>query len=145
MYEDETLVTRRSPTIAEMLDWLEKNPDIVQSVSNATKYSHVFYGLRTVAAAIHYVTRNGLPGEADAFFTALRDGTGLEEGEAIHTLRRWLERASYGTKKPLPLVTQAVCVKAWNAFIEGRPMTHVRFTPGGSKPEAFPEIVANYV
>jgi hypothetical protein len=142
-YESDDILSRRPPTFAEMLNWLEDNERVVESVGFISRYVP-YFGLKTVLSAIHFHTRDHMPGEAEAFFTTLRDGENLEKGDPIHTLRIWLERGMVGTKRPLPVITQAIVIKAWNAYIEGRKIQHLRFVPGGTHAESFPKIVSEY-
>ena len=143
MYENGHLMTRTVPTTAELIEWLDNNPDVVHS--NAFVCRHIpYFGLKTILASIHYYTRTSLPGEAEAFLTTIKEGQDISSGHPVFTLRRWLMWAMSSSKRPLPIVTQGIVIKSWNAFIEGRKIDNLRFIPGGSRPEKFPTIVTQY-
>jgi hypothetical protein len=142
-YEQGEILSRKSPTIAEMLNFLDNNPEVLRS-AEFVRRKVPYFGLRTVLAGIHYFSNKNMPGEAEAFFITLRDGEDIKKNHPVHTLRTWLLRGMMTSKRPIPVVTQAVVIKAWNAYIEGREVGKLAFRPGGKNAEKFPEIRVEY-
>lgn len=50
-----------------------------------------------------------------------------------------IENAAATKKLPKEYIA-AYIIKAWNCYIEGTELTHLRYQPGGAKPEQFPTI-----
>lgn len=77
--------------------------------------------------------------DAVFFFEKLLSGDSLDRGHPILTLRNQLInlKAERGQKKPDYVA--ALAIKAWNKFRAGESSTLLRFTPGGSNPEKYPE------
>lgn len=77
--------------------------------------------------------------DADYFFDHLATGEDLTHGHPIQVLRESLRKLydSKGTTNQTYLC--ALVVKAWNKFRAGETVGTLKFTPGGSSPERFPE------
>lgn len=130
-------------THSEMMEWIENNPDLpghVRKMHGAMNDNGIVRKAITPLIAIrHYAADKG---DVDAFVEALRTGTGIFQGNPIHTLRRTLENwATASQLAPVPIVVQASVIKAWNAYLRGEELHVLRFKPGGGKPEAFPKIL----
>lgn len=141
VYDAGDMQLKRTPSIPELLDWMESNPDIIQS-AEFIRRAVPFFGLRTPLAAIHFYANKTLPGQPEIFFQQIRDGEYLEKGMPVYSLRRWLENQMIGPHRPYPLFTQAVVIKAWNAYAEGRTIQSVNYYPG--KKEEFPKIFTGH-
>lgn len=132
----------RSLSRQALLDVLEQHPGIRESVTTlytAVKHLRMPYG---IAAALHYDMCELDRDDAEHFWTSLADGSGLERGNPIFTLReKLLENAGKRTGKLQVEVVHAFIIKAWNAYREGRELTQLKWTRGGAHPEAFPELV----
>lgn len=141
LYEDELRTpTKDQATHAEMMAWLDRNldaPEIVRSIC-ATSNHPILKRVRMPLTALKHYAENGA--DFELFMSRLRAGTGLVEGDPIHTLRRFVENLSI-TKPPLPIVIQAITIKAWNAYMEGREVQLLAYRPGGAAPESFPVIL----
>lgn len=146
-YENDNMVRRQAPTFNELLEVLEGNTEeIIRSSDWISNRAIPFRGAKTALGAIHYYTSAKMPGEADAFFTKLRDGENLEKGDPLYACRRYLEtnNNSAGSRIAVPVVVHGIIIKAFNAYIDGRKITTLRFVPGGSFAEPFPQIVTEY-
>ena len=77
--------------------------------------------------------------DAEYFFDRLVDGVELEAGSPIRVLRSSLEVLSKQKGERNRVYLSALTIKAWNAYREGRSISLLKFRPGGSKPEPFPE------
>jgi hypothetical protein len=124
---------------AELLQWLEVNPGITASVTLMAPMAHLPLGfVLSAAAAWHYSASRELPEEADRFQFLLRTGENLAKGHPVYAFDRWL-----GHRESLPGRRRAeeylaTVIKAFNAFVEGRPMRLVSWRPGV---EGFPKLV----
>lgn len=139
---------RRDPksagvTHSEMMAWLVANPGIdAATVAAIASTNPILVRARTPMAALRYYAAK--QHDWDLFSARLASGTGLEEGDPIHTLRRFIENSAIATRRPDARVIHAVTVKAWNAYMEGAKIASLRFTVGGAKPEEFPTIVTGH-
>jgi hypothetical protein len=84
------------------------------------------------------------PVDSEHFWSHLKSGVDLREGDAIFALRTWaldpgrdVSKNSYSSN----LIQGAIVLKAWNRFRLGEPVVRLSFRVGGAKPEAFPEPV----
>jgi len=128
-----------APTNAEMLQTLEKYPD-----------------LRDVAGWAHLVTMQcSIPGsvlglcmwlfaqidteDTSYFFERLRDGQALVKGDPIYELRRTAENTTTIRGQRSETFLLAITIKAWNAYRGGAQVGLLTYRPGGAKPEKFPE------
>jgi len=85
--------------------------------------------------------------EADAFFSQVKTPVGLEENDPILRLRQRMEQdvSAHATGSVVNqldgTVKNALWMIAFNKWILGEPVITLRWRPGGSKPESFPEVV----
>lgn len=145
MYEVGPECIRKRPPVsgAQMMEWLENNPDIEASV---TKGVSVLHGGTTTGLRLSYVMIRHYAedrGEADALFAAVASGASLTEHSPAFMLRRFMDNAAVMTSRVNPVTTQAVAIKAWNAHAEGRQLRALRYVQGGNKPESFPAITTS--
>lgn len=143
LYEAGLAGTNAQITNSEMLAWLDENPVMVQCVAEVTNkrgsgVSPETRGSITALFALRFLCDKH---EFEVFYERFKTGAGLEEGSAILALRRYCTNAAIGTKRSPAKVIQAVTIKAWNAWIQGRDVSHLRYSPGGAMPEPFPQIV----
>lgn len=124
--------------------FLAEHPEVRDIANEATRLTTdgpIKGGLKMkqVAAliwAFDQIDRN----ERYAFFNRIVTGANLTENDPIWHLRETFKRQR-DAKPELKVsgrIMMAVTIKAWNAFREGRSVNGLTFTPGGSKPEAFP-------
>lgn len=127
------------PSVHQALAFLEQNPGLRESVHAAEKVRKAI-GLRgSIGIALHYITTSIDASDAEAFWDRLSDGTGLSADDPIYLLRNALlaDRSQRLQKMPRAK-TWALCVKAWNAYREGRKIKMLVWRPGGATPESFP-------
>lgn len=85
----------------------------------------------TVGAELHSVD------DAQEFLQTLTEGTGLQKNNSIWLLRERLMADKANTKSHLTRVQRtAITIKAWNYYIQRKPMTILRW----GIDEAFPEV-----
>lgn len=95
----------------------------------------------SVAGFIYWLLQEagGSMEDIEFFMERANDGQGLVEGDPIYALRKRLDalpRAEGGHDGSSLRV--AYVIKAWNAYILGRPVKVLTYAPGGSRPEPFP-------
>lgn len=131
----------RSPSNREIEEIYEKNQEISDYTTN---HHNVGFGQvpRTTVAGINWLswkTHVRSPEVAAIFFLGVRDGVGLSEGDPRLGLREFLYRdaARSTTGRVSPLVKTAICVKAWNAYGQGKTIQSFRWR----REERFPDPI----
>ncbi len=128
-----------APSIQQASRALERNPELRDSVA------FVFARRRSWMpsshmCALHFLFATVDAAAADDFVTKLSNGEDLRRGDALLALREQLLEA-HMERVPIVQRTQlAFVIKAWNAYMAGEPVTRLRWTPGGARPEPFPQI-----
>ena len=123
------------PTNAEYEDALERHPGIVECCASGPAADCMEPSL---AAALSYLLGRSQPGKAAEFFRKL-DGVGTftETDPVRHLLKRLGERRRDGVSGgDSPTVRLQFCITAWNAFCQGRQVSHfkVKCEPGRTLP-----------
>jgi hypothetical protein len=127
---DDYVTPRRSPSARALLQVLETNPGIRDSMKlaqDASRYMSV-----AVAGALHYLFGRVDAANADVFFEQLLD-EGIISGP-IFLLRQQLSRLRDERGAKLQGMLIALCIKAWEAFVSGENMKQLRFVPGIDNP-----------
>ncbi len=132
------------PSITQGLRVLEDHPGLRGSVvvGNRTKDRPLRFS-SGIAAGLHYAFSEVSPDDADAFWARFVDGSGLQVGDPIHTLReRMIADAARtpGKQGMSQKYRTAITIKAWNAWLKGEELRLLKWRPGGANPEAFPAI-----
>lgn len=140
------------PTTTESLRFLEQHPSLRDSSQAAQRYavrarSHGRMLTPIVYGPLHWAFSKYDATEAEFFFDRVSLGDGLAQDNPIWILRRTVTnlRNSKNSVSHLGTHFQAITIKAWNAWMEGRTIGVLRYTPGGSKPEEFPTPVGHEV
>jgi hypothetical protein len=119
-------ITNTLLDIDQIVECFEENPGLEQSGRKLTNFRLCAPALAT---ALHYLFSLKDAGEADRFFTDLKDGEGLSYGDPALTLRNKLIEARVSSSKKRTTTTEEVCaqiIRAWNARRSGRPITSLR-------------------
>jgi hypothetical protein len=128
-----------APTIAELLNVLEQNPDIRDSVRLQHKIRNIT--APSIIITLHYLFSRVDKSRADGFLDRLSDGADLPTRHPILTLRDQLLRARNERKLTISDAERAAwAIKAWNAYIQERPVAALKWQQLGPRKEAFPEI-----
>lgn len=133
--------TRKMCSYRDLLDLLDKNPHIRESVRIAKVVGNHFKIPSGSVAALHYVLWESEPAEANIFFDLLASGVGLDVDSPIYVLRRVYERNDRETRRMSTKHLMSLTIKAWNLWIMGESCRMLKWTSGGSNPEKFPTIV----
>jgi hypothetical protein len=134
-HQNNSITTLRNVSPVVLLDTIESHPEIRDSILPSLRAAPLLpHG---TGIALHYLFSLIDPRKSDEFFVKI--GTALltdRDGPTI-VLRKVLEdlRAKGGTRKQLYLV--AIAIKAWNAFVSGKPLKQLRYSPDR---EPFPVI-----
>ena len=135
------LVTLRnvSPTVNELMETLEQNPSIRDSVKLSNQIRDV---APSVILALHYFFQGADKPRADEFIARVGDGVMLGPDSPILKLREVLLEDRANKKRRLSDAEKAaLIIKAWNAFYEDRPVRILKWANQGDRREAFPAIV----
>jgi hypothetical protein len=128
-----------TPTVAELLDVLETNPQIRESVRHAARVREIT--APTLVAAMHYSFSTVNSEKADAFVDRLASGADLQQRHPILVLRDQLLKARGAKKFSMADAERAAwIIKAWNAFVAGREVSQLKWQQVGPRREPFPEI-----
>jgi hypothetical protein len=128
-----------SATIAELLDVLEQNPELRDSVRLQHKIRDVT--APTIILALHYLFTRVDRTKANWFLDRLSDGAELSPRHPILTLRDQLMRARNERKITISDPERAAwAIKAWNAFYQERPVATLKWQQLGPRKEPFPLI-----
>lgn len=128
-----------TPTVAEMLDTLERSPTLRDSVRYAGQIKHIT--APSLVVALHHQFAQKSKSHADLFIQRLADGAELPAKNPILRLRDQLMRAKAERKNVMADPERAAWViKAWNAYIDGREIAHIKWAPNGPRGESFPVI-----
>lgn len=135
-------------TTVQALRFLEEHPSLRDSAlaaGNYTSRSRTYGRILTpiTYGPLHWLFSKYSPTDADFFFDRVSIGDEISQDHPAWVLRRTvtnLRNRSISMSHHGPYL-QALTIKAWNGFIEGRPIGNLKFSPGGAKPEAFPTIL----
>jgi hypothetical protein len=106
---------------AQALAVYERNPDLHDSIRAGRLMADSGLRLRPSAAvALHYLFAKIDRLDADQFFDALANGTGLAAGDPVLVLRNALIRNASQRLRQRPAVLVAWTIKAWNYWRAGR-------------------------
>lgn len=127
------------PTHQELLAVLDRHPDLRESMSTGMAASSLVSS--AIAGSLHYIfTLRAGRESADRFFEKLVKGTDLTDIDPIFHLRqRLIKNVAAKAKLPREEVT-ALFVKAWNSWINGRPLSKLYWRAVGPRAEEFPEF-----
>ncbi|MDP3492876.1 MAG: hypothetical protein Q8R82_07160 [Hyphomonadaceae bacterium] len=140
LFENGLLQSRgAAPTNAELMSTLKAHPELRDSVRNGQKIRDIT--APTLVIALHYFFRRVHPRKADFFLNRLTDGAELPARHPILTLRDQLVRAKIDKKVSIPDAERAAwIIKAWNAYLQDRPVATLKWQQVGPRKEPFPEV-----
>lgn len=115
---------------AELLDYLDDNPDLYEACSLASSAKKTFAPLKTAPFGAGLFFALGVNRElAIEFAQAVGSGESLKRDQPAWILREWLTRAATGTRKPVVDAYPAVINTAIIAHLEGRPIRSLSYRP----------------
>jgi len=133
--------SRTAPTAAEALEVLRREPGIREALSAARKMFRTTRLRVSVAAVLLYLFEEVDPGEGKQFFDALCNAEEEPKGSPVAALQSILARTrSERTYRLSTYMLNAMTIKAFNAWREGRKLALLSYRPGCPNPEPFPRI-----
>lgn len=127
-----------APTISELLDTLDRHPEVRESVKFITRVRDV---TSSIALALHYFFSRVHKEKADEFLERLGDGVMLGAGSPILRLREILLADRANLKRRLSDSEKAaLMIKAWNAHLADQAVRNLKWQTGGERREDFPTI-----
>ncbi|GHE33291.1 hypothetical protein GCM10017673_40280 [Streptosporangium violaceochromogenes] len=128
----------RVPSYAQMLDLLETNPGLRDSVRVAGRVAACVKFSPSMLAAAHWIFSSLDSEDAEFFFARLADGVDLNQDDPIRRLREVMIQNATSNSRFNNLYLFALTFKAWNAYRDAVPVKVLRWRLGGSAPEDFP-------
>lgn len=132
------------PSNNDYMDYFQKNEqralELLDKVMFYRRWFEEYSFTTAIFTALHETFMKADSTSTIDFFDRFFKGIGENETDPVVILRRTLVEAkhkSQNSKLP-PKYVAAITIKAWNAYQDGRSIKQLRFTPGGSNPEAFP-------
>lgn len=124
-----------APSQQELLDVLEKHPDLRDATSFGSGCR--LDGLsRSNVGTLYWLFSRVDADDAERFFRLLQHGEGLFKGDPAHTLRERLLKDSKRHEKLSTQAKLAFAIKAWNEWRMGGRLSLLRWNSS----ESFPEI-----
>ena len=139
LYINELMTVRNvPPTVSELIDVLDRYPDIRNSIRHSSKTRDI---ASSIVIALHFLFGRIDTQRADEFVERLGDGVMLGEDSPILRLRDVLLDDRANRKRKLAEAEKAaLIIKAWNAFAEGRAVRQLSWRNAGERREPFPSI-----
>lgn len=133
---------RLVPTRQEMLAILDSQPTIRESLAVASTAFDAVRMPASVISSTHYLfSRETTPEEATAFWYLVRTEGAADPNTGPFVLRRYALRVAIERRvRPLQSEWMALTIKAFNHWMAGASLSHLRWRRGGVKSEAFPSI-----
>lgn len=129
-------------TPKQVLARVQQEPSLVELMHMAVKIRNKTALSGKLAGILYYHFSKIDQRDTDYFFDRLANGDGLERGNPILTLREALFSLKENTKGIRnSQYIAALVIKAWNKYRRGESCSILRYTPGGAKPESFPEPI----
>ncbi|WP_408935957.1 hypothetical protein ACKFRL_04465 [Corynebacterium marquesiae] len=129
-------------TPKQVLARVQQEPSLVELMQLTIRIRNKTPLPGKVAGVLYYHFSKIDQQDTDYFFDRLANGDGLERGNPILTLRETLFSLKENTKGARnSQYIAALVIKAWNKYRRGETCSILRYTPGGAKPESFPEPI----
>lgn len=130
-------------TNSELLDCLRDHPELRDISRHALSVGQKTGLTASIAGLTMWLFDQVNPDDSAFFFDRLSSETGHTREDPIYELRRTLSenarRSGKGERDRTWVL--GITIKAWNAYREGRQVSHYRLALGGASPEKFPEPV----
>lgn len=136
-YEQETRMIRYSPSHQQLEAVLERHPLLVEGARVADRLKKT--GLyKSPTAFVWTLAAEYDRAKADDFFDRVASGLDITETtDPVWKLREYVA-SNRANRKVASEDMAAVTVKAWKAYLAGKPIKHLRWRRDGDSPETFP-------
>jgi hypothetical protein len=127
------------PSNAEIISFVADNERLQLACRTGERVKSLMS--QALAAFLFYQFDSLDPAMAESFFDAVGSGINLSEGSAVLLLRKRLQENRASRRARLDNVyIAALVIKAWNAFIQGRPLRVLKWSLEPPISEPFPKI-----
>ncbi len=126
------------PTTTQALTLLDEHPGIRVGTAAARRLHRHIHFNPSLAAWLYYHFGTIDRDDAEDFFTRLVTLEKVDAGHPILTLNQTVLRDAASSPRMSVIKVQAITIKAWNAYRDGRELRLLKWSPGGSSPESFP-------
>lgn len=134
------------PTLGQALKVLDEHPELRDAIRHGSNF-HNKVQIPTTVIATSWALFNAID-ETDCrdFWTAVTtsfhlDGTPHMADSPTYALQRYAQRNATGRNRVSSIHMMGIVIKAWNHYRQGNRIAHLRFNPGGSNAEEFPQPV----
>lgn len=124
-YEDQKLNNRSSVPRSEIVEYLDKNPDLIGWVGACTPHHTSSLKCATYLGLVAHFGGKAYPEKAMEFIDKFGTGAELREGHPILGLRDKLLNTKRGRKSDKAFWT----ILAWNSFVEDKPLKRFHIGP----------------
>ena len=129
-----------APSATEMMQFLDKNPYLRDSIKKCHKVRKV-RAPEGIVAAIHYRASKQAVEAADLFVEELSTTANKGLEDPVYRLQSRLQ-LNFNSKAKLPILeVYALIIKAWNLWICGKSCSNLRFRSSGPGKEAYPVMI----
>lgn len=111
---------------ADVQNFIESEPEMVEIVNQANNWYKVFAGLSSseyAAYFYHFSKKN--KESANTFLNMVATGINLDYGHPAYALRRRLEKDIRAGKKMVGKMRQALVIYCWNAYRKGKEVRNI--------------------
>lgn len=126
-------------TTKECLAYLDENPWIREIVQPCRKVAREAKVSASVVSVLWVEFAELDAQDAEWFFDHLASGESLDSQHPVYVLRKSLAALDKARGERNRVYVGALVIKAWNKFRDGESISMLRYRPGGSSPEPFPE------
>lgn len=131
-------------TVKEIVDYIDANyeTEIKGYVTPVRRVKERFRGLKASTLAVLFREFKSCNLEAYEYFVGMLDGSIIPDKNMMILINALNENASQTdyTRRLSQEFLAAYIIKTWNAFMRGEQLQRLRYSPGGARPEKFPEI-----
>lgn len=139
-------VGQRPITIPEALSYLDAHPEIRHLAQRAKQWSNTSPTTAKVLGVLYHAFSNINEEDAEDFMSKFTTDIGHKANDPIYVARKTLfearlKRAKSRASGSTTQWESAIIIKAWNKYRNGEPANRLFWSPGGAKPEKFPEPI----
>ncbi len=145
-YDNGTIPSQRVwPSVRQLLVYLEEHPEVRDAVVVGERVRRkVPVNGAAFAATVALLEREHGDQMAHEFADGMVDGVELKSEDPLLALRNYAIRVMNNRmNRPRREEWMAICIKAANAWLAGRPLKNVSWRRVGARAEAFPRLLKN--
>jgi hypothetical protein len=121
---------------AQLMTIHEKNPEVIAAVPSAMKVSKSSgIPAPVIAVAMHLTSTERSDIDSSEFFRSLELGANLNTDSPILAMRNFVMKKRSTKTRVNPTEWLQATLKSWVAWVDGRPMSILRLSPGEKRPD----------